>query len=50
MEYSIIIPVFNSEQSLPELKDRLVAVFKNISEEFEIIFVDDFSQDNSWKV
>lgn len=50
MEYSIIIPVFNSERSLRELKERIVAVFKTISEKFEIIFVDDFSQDNSWNV
>ncbi|QAA82130.1 glycosyltransferase [Aequorivita sp. H23M31] len=50
MEYSIIIPVFNSEQSLPELKERIMTVFKDISEEFEIIFVDDYSQDNSWNV
>ena len=50
MEYSIVIPVFNSERSLPELGNRIMAVFKNISEKYEIIFVDDFSQDNSWKV
>ncbi len=50
MEYSIIIPVFNSEQSLSELKQRISTVFKNISEEYEIIFIDDFSQDNSWNV
>lgn len=50
MEYSIIIPVFNSEQSLPELTQRIISTFKNISTDFEIIFVDDFSQDDSWNV
>ena len=50
MEYSIIIPVFNSEQSLPELTRRLISTFETISNDFEIIFVDDFSQDNSWNV
>ena len=50
MEYSVIIPVFNSEQSLPELTQRIISTFKTISPDFEIIFVDDFSQDNSWNV
>ncbi len=50
MEYSIIIPVFNSERSLPELKQRIISTFENITPNFEIIFVDDFSTDNSWEV
>ena len=50
MEYSVIIPVFNSEQSLPELTQRILSVFEKISADFEIIFVDDFSSDNSWNV
>lgn len=50
MEYSIIIPVYNSERSIPELKKRIVATFGNISNDFEIIFVDDFSMDTSWEV
>jgi undecaprenyl-phosphate 4-deoxy-4-formamido-L-arabinose transferase len=50
MEYSLIIPVFNSEQSLPELTQRIISTFETISTDFEIIFVDDFSQDNSWNV
>ncbi len=50
MEYSIIIPVFNSERSLRELKERIVSTFENITPDFEIIFVDDFSIDNSWQV
>ncbi len=50
MEYSVIIPVFNSEQSLPELTQRIISTFETITPVFEIIFVDDFSQDNSWNV
>ncbi len=50
MEYSIVIPVFNSERSLPELKRRLLSVFENITPDFEIIFVDDLSVDDSWNV
>ena len=50
MEYSVIIPVFNSERSLPELAQRIISTFETISPEIEIIFVDDFSEDNSWNV
>lgn len=48
-KYSIVVPVYNSEKSLEILYNRLTSVFKSISENFEIIFVDDASTDNSWK-
>jgi polyisoprenyl-phosphate glycosyltransferase len=47
---SIVIPVFNSEKSLKILLERIVAVMENIRRAFEVIFVDDCSQDNSWDV
>jgi len=52
IEYSIVIPVYNSERSLPELYLRLKNVFKklDLDSKFEIIFVDDYSRDRSWKV
>ncbi len=49
-EYSVIVPVFNSEETLPELYDRTAAVFTAAGIRFEMIFVDDFSQDKSWEV
>lgn len=49
MEYSIVIPVFNSEKSLGELHSKLKMAMENISNDFEIIFVDDFSKDKSWE-
>jgi glycosyltransferase involved in cell wall biosynthesis len=49
-KYSIIIPVYNSEKTLNELVLRIQAVFKEINESYELIFVDDRSQDNSWSV
>jgi glycosyltransferase involved in cell wall biosynthesis len=49
-EYSIVVPVFNSEQTLVGLYDRTAAVFSNAGYSFEMIFVDDFSQDKSWEV
>ena len=50
MEYSVIIPVYNSELSLEELSTRLITTLNSISSSFELIFVDDFSKDNSWEV
>jgi len=44
IKYSVVIPVYNSEQSLIELVSRLYAVFtKVVKESFEIIFIDDYS-------
>lgn len=45
--YSIIIPVFNEEEILNELFDRLTAVMDGIGEPYEVIFVDDGSNDAS---
>ena len=50
MKIAIVIPVFNSSRSLTELTSRLIQVFDGLEEEFELIFVDDASQDNSWEV
>ncbi|MBI2968063.1 MAG: glycosyltransferase [Bacteroidetes bacterium] len=47
--YSIIIPVYNGGKFLPELFHRLLTICKNY-EKTEIIFVDDGSYDDSWKV
>jgi glycosyltransferase involved in cell wall biosynthesis len=50
VEYSIVVPVFNSEASLEELFMRLSEVMDAESKSFECIFVDDGSQDKSWDV
>lgn len=47
---SIVIPVYNSEESLPHLVERLAAVLPAICQDYEIIFVNDASRDNSWEV
>ncbi len=50
-KYSVVIPVFNSEKSLEDLYMRIKRVFENvIHEEYEIIFVDDFSKDSSFDI
>jgi glycosyltransferase involved in cell wall biosynthesis len=48
--YSIVIPVYNSEKTLDELCSRLKAVFRAITENYEIILVDDCSREKSWEV
>ena len=47
---SIIVPVYNSKHTLEELFKRIQRVFQNLEETFEVIFVDDNSQDSSWDV
>jgi glycosyltransferase involved in cell wall biosynthesis len=50
IDYSIVIPVFNSEKTLPDLYKRLTEQFDRISQNYEIIYVDDCSIDGSWNV
>ena len=47
---SIIVPVYNGEATLSELTDRIEAALKPHVELFEIIFVNDGSNDDSWNV
>jgi len=49
VELSVVIPVFNEENNLEELYNRLSRVLKSISERYQIIFVDDGSWDNSFE-
>lgn len=46
---SFVIPVFNEEGNIPELYKKLLPVLKNISNNYEIIFVNDGSTDNSFE-
>jgi undecaprenyl-phosphate 4-deoxy-4-formamido-L-arabinose transferase len=46
---SVVIPVYNSEQSLPLLIDRLNSVLTASSRHFEVILVNDGSRDGSWE-
>ena len=50
MNLSIIIPLLNEEESLPELHAWIVRVMKANNFSYEILFIDDGSTDNSWKV
>jgi len=46
---SVVIPVYNSEESLEELARRLGEALASITREFEVILVNDGSRDGSWK-
>jgi glycosyltransferase involved in cell wall biosynthesis len=50
MDLSIIVPVFNEEESLPELTVWIEKVCVNSKISFELISIDDGSSDSSWKV
>ena len=46
---SVVIPVYNSDESLMPLAQRLTAVLEERGLEHEIILVEDGSRDESWK-
>jgi len=46
---SVVVPVYNSELTLVTLHQRLVAAITQLTDEYEIIFVNDGSIDGSWK-
>jgi glycosyltransferase involved in cell wall biosynthesis len=47
---SVVIPVYRSAESLPELHRRLAEVFDARAQEFEILFIEDCGGDDSWDV
>ncbi|MHB0754984.1 glycosyltransferase family 2 protein [Polaribacter sp. M15] len=50
MQISVVIPLLNEEESLIELHDWIVSVMQSNRYFYEIIFIDDGSTDNSWKI
>ena len=50
MKISVVVPVYNSELSLPELVYRLKAVLEKVADQYELILVNDASKDQSWEV
>lgn len=49
MDISVVIPLYNEAESLPELNDWIARVMKAGSFTYEILFIDDGSNDGSWK-
>lgn len=50
MDISVIVPLFNEAESLPELYAWIQRVMNENKFTYEVIFVNDGSTDNSWKV
>ena len=50
MDISVVIPLFNEDESLPELYSWIERVMNDNHFSFEVIFVNDGSTDRSWEV
>jgi glycosyltransferase involved in cell wall biosynthesis len=50
MDITVIVPLYNEEESLPELFSWIKRVMDENSFSYEVIFVDDGSSDSSWNV
>jgi len=50
VRYSIVVPVYRSQETLPLLAKRLTAQLDQLNKPYEIIMVEDNGGDNSWQV
>lgn len=50
MDISVIVPLYNEEESLPELESWIRRVMNENNYSYEVIMVDDGSTDDSWNV
>lgn len=50
MNLSIVIPLLNEQESLPELHQWIVKVMTTHNYSYEVIFIDDGSTDDSWGI
>lgn len=50
MDISVVIPLYNEAESLPELETWIERVMKENNFTYEVIFINDGSTDNSWEV
>ncbi len=50
MDISVIVPLYNEEESLPELEAWIRRVMYENNYSYEVIMVDDGSTDNSWNI
>ena len=49
MNVTVVVPVFNAEESLHELVSRLRPVLSSLCADYELVLVNDGSEDGSWK-
>jgi len=50
MDISVVVPLYNEAESLPELADWLERVMNENGFTYEVLFINDGSTDNSWDV
>jgi glycosyltransferase involved in cell wall biosynthesis len=50
LDISVVIPLLNEAESLPELAAWIVRVMQENNFTYEVLFIDDGSTDNSWKI
>jgi glycosyltransferase involved in cell wall biosynthesis len=50
MQVSVVIPLFNEDESLPELCSWITRVMEQEQLSYEVLLIDDGSSDNSWEV
>jgi glycosyltransferase involved in cell wall biosynthesis len=50
MDISVVVPLFNEEESLPELCSWIDKVMKKNNFSYEVLLIDDGSKDKSWEV
>jgi len=49
VDITVVVPVYNSVDTLHTLCERIDATLKRLGKSFEVLFVDDGSRDDSWK-
>jgi glycosyltransferase involved in cell wall biosynthesis len=50
IRYSLVVPFFNEQENIPPLYLKLTEVMDAVGEPYELVFVDDGSRDNTYKV
>ena len=50
IKYSIVVPFFNEQENIPPLYMKLTEVMDALGEPYELVFVDDGSRDNTFRV
>ena len=50
MDISVIVPLYNEDESLPELQEWIASVMKSNGFTYEVVYIDDGSTDSSWSV
>jgi len=50
IEISLLVPVYNEEENLPKLYEQLLDIFRRANRSYELIFIDDGSNDRSLEI